>query len=411
MKKAIWYLITIVLLTAFLAVGCSQSTTTAPPASSTTAIQPTPTPQGIIKIGHIRPLTGNMASTSDRMIKAFDFAFEKIGYQVAGKKIQIIIGDSKGDAATAIDVARKMVENDKVDFIVGPTQGGEEMATAGYTNQVGIPEIFTNPEPLGVIMQKMKWCIGSGGTEPQIAGAPAAYAYDQLGYRKVDILAPDTAPGHGFLNAFMDTFKKKGGQIVQETYTPYPSPDFASYLTVLKDADALVAWMDGDQSIKFLSQYHEMGIDKRLPLIAAFHGSFLAPFILNALPPADGDAMVGRLTPTPYTPLLNTAFNTQWVADFKAKFGVLPEDTDSGPYQGAMAIIEALKATNGDTTPDKFRQAMLAVNFQGPEGPVKFDAQTGASIKTIYIAKVVKQNGNFTWEVVFTYPDVSPMGF
>jgi branched-chain amino acid transport system substrate-binding protein len=345
------------------------------------------------------------------MVKAFDFAFEKVGYQVAGKKIQIIIGDSQGDAAKAIDVARKMVENDHVDMIVGPTQGGEEMAVAGYINQVGIPEIFTNPEPLGVIAQKMKWCVGSGGTEPQISSAAAVYSYEQAGYKKVDILAPDIAPGHGFLNAYMAAFKKKGGQIVSETYTPYPTQDFAPYLTVLKDADALAGWMDGEQSIKFLNQYHEMGIGKRLPLIAAFHGSFLAPFILKALTPAAGEAMVGRLTPTPYSPLLDTPFNKQWTADFKAKFGNLPEDTDSGPYQGAMVIMEALKATNGDTNPEKLRQALIAVNFQGPEGPVKFDQQTGASIKTIYIAKVVKQGNDFTWQPVFSYPDVSPMGF
>ncbi len=170
-----------------------------------------------------------------------------------------------------------MVENDHVAMIVGPTQGGEQMAVGGYINQVGIPEIFTNPEPLA---PNHKWIFGFGGGEPQISSSMGAYAYDQLGYRKVDVFTTDTVPGHDFLNAFMASFKKKGGTIVQETYTPYPTQDFAAYLTVLKPADAVVGWLDGDQAIKFLIQYHEMSIDKKFPLVGAFHGSFFEPFIL-----------------------------------------------------------------------------------------------------------------------------------
>src|SRR3972149_7042824 len=90
-----------------------------------------------IKIGHIRPLTGVAAMVSAKMVKSFDYAFQQIGYQVAGRPIQIIVGDSQADSAKAIDVARKMVENDRVAMIVGPLMAGEQMAVAGYINQVG----------------------------------------------------------------------------------------------------------------------------------------------------------------------------------------------------------------------------------------------------------------------------------
>jgi branched-chain amino acid transport system substrate-binding protein len=408
MKRLFLVLLVMTLVISFIFIGCAKP---APAPAPAPAPSPAPTPVAPIKIGHIRPLTGNMAMVSDLMVKAFDFAFEQVGYQVAGRPVQIILGDSQGQSETAIDVARKMVESDQVAMIVGPTQGGEEMAAAGYLNQVGIPEIFTNPEPAGVIMQKMRWCIGAGGTEPQISSAMGVYTYEQAGYKTVDVITGDFAPGHGFLTAFMDAFKKKGGQVVQEIYTPYPTQDFGPYLTTLKDADAVVAWIDGDQAIKLLTQYHDFGIDKRFPLVAAFHGSFLAPFILRALPPEVADATVGDLVPTPYSPLLDTPFNKKWVADFQAKFGTLPDDTSSGPYQGAMAIIRALEATGGDNTPEKLRQALLAVNFDGPEGPVKFDAETGASIKTIYVCKVAKQGNDYVWRPIFSYKDVGPLGF
>ncbi len=438
MKKSIWFLIVLLIVASFVIMGCSQPSptpppsTTQPPASttqppatskppaSTTTTQPTQTTPasstpaasgGVIKIGHIRPLTGNMAQTSDIMVKSFDLAFKQVNYQVAGKQIQIITGDSQGLPEKAIDVARKMVENDHVALIVGPTQGGEQSGAAGYMNQAGVPEIFTNPEPARIIQGDHKWIFGFGGGEPQISSSMGVYAYEQLKYRKVDIIAPDTAPGHGFLNAFMATFKKKGGEIAQEIYAPYPTPDFAAYLTSLKPADAVVAWLDGEQSIKFLTQYHEMGIDKRFPLVGAFHGSFLEPFILKALPPADAAATIGDLVPTPYSSLLDTPGNKQFVADMQALLGVLPDDTESGPYEGGKVIIKALQATNGDTTPDKLRAALLAVKFDGLAGPMALDPVSQVTPKYIYICKVVAQGNDFTYSPVFTYKDVPPLGF
>ncbi len=387
----------------------SPSTTTKPttstPSSTTTAAG------GVIKIGHIRPLTGQQAMVSPRMIQAFDFAFQQINYQIAGKQVQIITGDTKGESQTAIDVARKMVENDKVALLVGPTQAGEELAVAGYANQAGIPEIFTNPAPVNIFNQANKWAIGASGTDTSLPSTMGAYIYDQLKYKRIDVLTRDDASGHAFLNAVMEPFKKRGGQVVQEQYTPYPNPDFAPFLTTLKDADAVVAWTSANDAIKLLTQYHEMSIDKKYPLVGAFVGGFLQPFILMALPPGTADAYVGVPVPTSYSPLIDTPANKQWIAAYQAKFGKPPEDdTESGPYEGALAIIEALKATGGDTNPDKLKQALLTVNVDGPEGRLKFDAKTQAAIKTFYIAKVAKQGTGFVLQPVFTYNDVPPGG-
>jgi branched-chain amino acid transport system substrate-binding protein len=352
-----------------------------------------------------------MAQMSQEMVRSFNWAFEQIGYQVAGKKIEIIVGDSEANPEKAIDVARKMVEKDKVALIVGPTQGGEQMPVAGYLNQRGIPHVLTTQEPPPVVLRKMKWTISPGGTEPQAPSPMGVYAYEKAGIRKVILFSGDFTPGHGFTGAFADTFKKKGGQIVQEVFTPYPTQDFGPYLSSLKGADAVVAWLDGDQAIKLLSQYHEFGIDKRMPIIAATWGAFLAPYILSALPPAAADATIGYLVPTAYSPLLDTPFNKKWVADFKAKFGFTPEDTSAGAYQGAMCVINALKATKGDTSPEKLREALLAVNFESPFGRVTFDEKTGVRHMDMHISKIVKQGNEYLWQPIFTYKDVPPLGY
>jgi branched-chain amino acid transport system substrate-binding protein len=365
----------------------------------------------VIKIGHMRPLTGPMAQTSQEMVRSFNWAFERVGYEVAGKKIEIILGDSEANAEKAIDVARKMVEKDKVALVVGPIQGGEVMPVAAYMNRAGIPHLVTTQEPPPVVLQKMKWTISSGGTEPQGPSPMGVYAYEKAGFRKIVAISGDFTPGHGFLGAFIDAFKKKGGEVVQEVYTPYPTQDFGPYLTALKDADAVVAWLDGDQAIKLLTQYHEFGIDKRMPIVGATWGAFLAPYILGALPPEAADATIGYLTPTAYSPLLETPFNKQWVADFKAKFHFTPEDTSAGAYQGAMCVIEALKATGGNTSPEKLRQALLAVKFESPFGQVSFDPETGVRNMDMHISEVVKQDGEYLWRPIYTYKNVPALGY
>ncbi len=141
--------------------------TSAPSTSATSTTSASPAAAGgVIKIGHIRPLTGDQAMVSPRMVKGFDFAFEQIGYQIAGKQVQIIVGDSKGDTSTAIDVARKMVESDHVAMVVGPTITNEMLSVANYMNQVGIPHVITSQITMELIPNN-KWTISTGGSSAQ----------------------------------------------------------------------------------------------------------------------------------------------------------------------------------------------------------------------------------------------------
>jgi branched-chain amino acid transport system substrate-binding protein len=408
----------LILLVALLSVGallaaCGGGGSTATTLETTTLAPTTTLPPatgGTVKIGEIRSLTGNLAMSSELMNKAFDLAFAQIGYQVANKNIQIIIGDSKGDPTVAVDVARKMVENDKVDVIVGATTVGENFALATYCNQAGVPHILNSAFPIGAVA-KNNWVIAAGGTPAQLSSPMGDYLYTHLNYKKIDILTQDNTSGRAFLTPLTTTFKARGGEVVQETYTAFPAPDFAPYLTALKPADALVAWTAGADAIKFLTQYHEMGIDKTLPLVGAFHGSFLVPVVVSELPAATGDALVGDLVPSPYSPDLDTDVNRAFVEAVKANMGVaLPDDNESGPYGVALLIIEALKATNGDTTRATFMQALLNVHVTGPEGTVSVDQATKAMIKNVYICKLAKVDTGYALQHVFTYEGVGPNG-
>jgi branched-chain amino acid transport system substrate-binding protein len=363
----------------------------------------------VIKIGIMYPQTGPLAMTGERMVKAAKFAFDQAGNQVAGKMIEIVVEDSGGQPAMAVDKARKLVQRDKVDMIIGPLIGSTVIATSNFMSKAGVPHLATSPSPPPVFFQK--WTFATCGSEPQHSSSIGAYAYDTLGIRKITVMTGDTIQGHGFLNAFMGVFKHKGGKVVQEQYAPHPCNDYAPYLTTLKDADALVAWFDGADTIRFLTQVHEYGVRKRMPVIGAFHGSFYAPFILNRMPPAAAEAVLGEYCSTPYTPLLDTPINKKFVKAWKDKFGYLPDESIAGPYEGVLVALAALKVTKGDTKPSKIRDAILGLRLDTPGGPVRFDAKTKSRVRDVYIFKNAKLGKEFVWEPVHTFKDVPPFGF
>ena len=364
---------------------------------------------GPIKIGVLYPMTGPLAMTGERMVEAAKFAFDEAGYQVAGKKIEIIIEDSGGQPAMAVDKARKLAQRDKVDMLIGPLIGSTVLATASFMSKSGIPHLATSPSPPPAFFEK--WTFATCGSEPQHSSSIGAYAYDKLGYRTITVMTGDTVQGHGFLGAFMGVFKSKGGKVIQEQYAPHPCNDYAPYLTTLKDADALVAWFDGADTIRFLTQVHEYGVRKRMPVVGAFHGSFYAPFILNRMPPEAADAVIGEYCSTPYTALLDSEINKKFVKAWTDKFGYLPDESIAGPYEGVLIALAALKTTGGDTTPEKIRDAILGLSLDTPGGPVRFDRKTKCRVRDVYIFKNAKQGKEYVWEPVHTYKDVAPFGF
>ena len=154
-----------------------------------------------------------------------------------------------------------------------------------------------------------------------------------------------------------------------------------------------------------------MAFERRCLCIAAFFGSFMSTFILSGIPKEAADACIGEITTTPYSPLIDTDINKKFVAEYRQKFGSTPDDTASTAYDGGNILLNALKATGGDTTAAKLKDAILNVDFAGVQGRVRFDKTLKCRIRDIYVCKVDKVNGEYTWVPVFTYKDVPPAGF
>ena len=414
MKKVFLFLVLVVLISSLL-IGCQPPATSTPTQTGTTPPKTTPTTTAAkppIKIGLLYELTGPMAMTGKRMLDANKLSFEQAGMEVAGRKIEIITGDSGSQPQMALDTARKMVENDKVSLVMGPIMGNLKIAVADYMTKAGVPHLNTSPAPVPVLLPQMVWSIAGAGGENQYSTAAGKYAVEKMGFKTISLMTEDLEHAHGFAAGFQAAFESGGGKVIQQQFTPYPANDFASYIANVKDANALAAWYEGSDAIMFLNQVHDLGLRKRMPVYAAFFGSFFANFILNELKPAAAEATLGEITCTPYAPSIDNPVNKAFVTLFKQKNnGALPDDTDATPYDGGLIVLEALKKNNGDTNPAALKDAILKVEIMGTEGPIKFDTQTRCRIRDVYVCKVDKQDGKYLWTPIFTYKDVPPFGF
>lgn len=357
-----------------------------------------------IKVGALLPMTGALLHQGPKVREGIQMALEDAGWKVAGRKIELIIEDSATDPTTALDKVRKLVEKDKVIAVIGPQHSGVANAIQPYMNKNKVISMKSRqfPKPL---IARYPYLIVLDGTQQQCCFPMGWYAYEKLGFRKVTTLGPDFIAGRAFIGGFIDGFKEKGGEIVQEQWFPVGNVDFAPYLAALKPADACSAWLAGPGALRLISQYQEYGVNKRMSLIGAFASSLIDEDIL----PQHGDKALGIYGPSAYASTLDNPINKRAVAKYKKKHGTPPPDSFMvGGYMNAFVLVQGLKATQGDSDSQKLRKAILALNLKDtPIGPLRFTPE-GAGIYNVYIVKVAKINGEYVWKVVHTYPDTHP---
>lgn len=410
--------VAVLLVIAMIAVACGEETTTTSAVGST---ETTAAPMGEpIKIGIINDLTGREGTTGQNMDKSLRLAFEVIGNKIGNRPVEIISEDAADQANVAVDKARKLVEQDKVVAIFGPNEIGEKFAVAGYIaslGEAGIPLIFFSPTPPPAF-EGNDWLVGACGTTVTQPTTMADYIYNDLGYRTINTLGQEGAAGESFVNPLVGVFQALGGTVVSQVWPPADTSDFGPFLTTLEPADALVAWMPG-AAVGMFIQYVKMGIIDKMPVVGAFHGATYDPWVyaaINANNPDVAEAMAGVPTPMEYAPDSTSEANLAFIDAAKAEWGDVALSGDNvNPYNAAVLFIKALEANGVVTTPKELVQALLATEWEGPQGPAYFaEGDRAATITVHIVAEEKTPEGTpypYQYKTLKSYEGVPPTGF
>jgi branched-chain amino acid transport system substrate-binding protein len=389
MKKGLWTVLGVVVAVSFIMVS-----------PSTLLAQG----KGPIKIGWISPLSGGMAANGKDMLTGIELYLEEIGYQAAGRKIELLVEDDEANPATSLTKTRKLVEKDGIHIMTGGLMASTAYALAPYIDSKEIPTTYPIMSSDDITQRKIpKWIIRTGWASCQPHQPFGEYAYNVLKFKKISVIAYDFAFGWECVGSFQKAFEDSGGKILQKIWVPLTAQDMSPYLSQFsKDADAVFAVFSGRQTIQFCKQYQEFGLKGKVPLIGG--GTVTDEHAL----PSMGDEAIGIITPLHYSEVLDNPANKKFVKAFREKAKKAASYYSEGTYTGTRWIVEAIKAVNGDVEDrGKLMEALRKVEPKDvPRGPMKLD-NYGNPIQNVYIRKVEKVGGQLQNTVIHTYPNVS----
>lgn len=369
------------LIGALLVVGCAA---------------PTPPTTRVVKIGALLSLTGPDAHTGPYIDRGIKWKLDEINWEVAGCKIELVEEDDASDPSVAMDMVRKLVEQDKVAVVLGPMSSASAIGVANYLGTAKIPNISFLQNTMDVIQQGDGFACLPQGTLKGSSYAVGQYAYEKLGYRTVSALRIDHIATVHFVGGLVEGFVSKGGTQVQDQTTPLKVLDFAPYFAALETADFFTVWMMPTDMLNFVNQYYDYGLKMPIVLSSDF---LLTPDFLQQL----GDKALGIIGEGFYNYSIDTDFNKRFVEAWTKKYGVYPDPNEACAYASTACFIEALRATGGDSTPVKIVEAIRKERVETPQGYMSFNPE-GVGITDKYITKVVKKEDKYVWAVLETYP-------
>ncbi|HEV8673744.1 MAG TPA: ABC transporter substrate-binding protein [Methylomirabilota bacterium] len=363
--------------------------------------------KGPIKVGLLVPTSGPLAANGKDMINGLQLFFEEQGYKLAGREIKLIIEDDEGKPATGLTKARGLVEEQAVHLVTGPLSAAVGYAVAPYIDSKKVPAIFPIVSAEDITQRKRSpYIVRTGWSSAQPSHPFGKWVYDNLGYKKVAMIAYDFAFGWEVAAGFHRTFEEAGGQVVQKLWPPLGTADFGPYLAQLRrDVDAIYAVFSGADALRFAKQFSDVGLKARLPLIGG--GTFTDEHVLRTM----GDEALGIVTALHYSAALTTPANRKFAQAYEAKYKQIPSYYSEGTYVAGIALKAALEATAGDIeSVDRFLSALRKVDLSdAPRGPMRFD-DFGNPIQNIYIRKVERVGGRLQNTVIHTIPNVSQFG-
>ena len=360
-----------------------------------------------IRIGLMAPLSGVVAAGGREVVEGFNMYWEEHDNTIGGRKVEVIVEDDAGNPDTALQKARRLVEQRDVDFLFGNLLANTGLAVANYVKDNGVPYFIPVIAADDLTQrQRIRNVIRVAGyTASQMPRPLADWALKQ-GYKRVATIAQDYAFGHEQCAGFVQVFDEGGGEVVGQLWNPLNTSDFSPYIGQLAgmDLDAVFAMELGADASRFMKQYDDFGLKGEIPLLGAMN------FTDQSVIRTSGDECEGIVSSAHFAEGSDNEETRAFVEAYSKKYDKLPSLYGFSHYSGAMWVGQVIESLEGNIDDrDKFIDAVLESELNNsPLGrPVKFD-EYGNPVYDIYIREVKKNDDGKYWNVpVETYPEVS----
>ena len=350
-----------------------------------------------VKIALLTGKTGPLEAYAKQTIIGFNLGLEYATggtMMVAGRKLVVIEKDDQGKPDIGKAALAAAYADDKVDIAVGTT--GSPVALAMLPVAEEYKRILLVEPAVADSITGDKWnkyIFRTGRNSSQDAAANAA-ALDVVG-NVVAILANDNAFGRDAVKASKDFMKK--AKIVHEEYLPVGTTDFTAGLQRivdrLKDQPGKkyisVVWSGSPTPF---SKIADLELKKRFGIELATGGNILPAMVAYK----QFEGMEGALYY--YFGIPKNAVNEWLVANHYSKHKSPPDFFTAGGMSAAIAVVEALKKTKGDTNTDKLIATMEGMSFETPKGKMSFRKEDHQAMQDMFHFRI-KNDPAFAWGV------------
>ena len=338
-----------------------------------------------IKIAHIYSRTGPLEAygkqTATGLTMGLEYATNGT-MAVNGRKITVIEKDDQGKPDLGKSLLATAYSDDKADIAVGPTSSGVALAmlpVAEEYKKVLLVEPAVADSITGDKWNRYIFRTGRNSSQDAISNA---VALDKPGIT-IATLAQDYAFGRDGVKAFKESIHK--AKIVHEEYLPATTTDFTAgaqrLIDKLKDQPGRkviwIIWAGAGNPFKIAD------LDlKRYGIEIATGGNILPAMVAyNQFPGMEGASYY-------YYGFPKNAANTWLVTNHYSRFKSPPDFFTAGGFSAAVALVTALKKTNGDTGSDKLIAAMEGMSFETPKGQMTFRKEDHQAMQSMFHFRV-----------------------
>ena len=325
-----------------------------------------------LKMGLAEALSGPIAKYGVPIKNGFTLAAEEINAAggINGNKIELVAEDEQGKKEEAINVFKKLIFQDKVLLIFGPTLSNSAFAADPIANQAKVV-VFATSNTANGITDMGPWTFRDSIMEADVLPVTLKRATEKFGLKKVAVLYGNddafTKSGYEVFKAALEA--QKMPVTTTETFAK-GDVDFKAQLTKIKagNPDAIVCSALAEEAANIMLQARSLGIT--VPFIGG-NGFNSAKLFDIAKQAADNTVMGG-----PWAAESDSPKNKAFVAAYSKKYGAEPDQFAAQAYDAMYIVAEALKSVkvSGDLGKDRqaLRDALPSVKIEGATGAFAF---------------------------------------
>lgn len=358
-----------------------------------------------IKIGAPLPLTGPLSPEGTRLRQGYELWVEQVngagGISVGSEKrrVELVYYDYESNTPKAVQLAEKLVNDDKVDFLFAPFGSGPTKAASSVAEKYGVPMIASTASSAEVFDQGYKNLFGvftSNDTATEPIAELVSKTFPQI--KKVAILARNDLYPLSLAQEFAKSATKRGMEVVVFDKYAIGTMDHASALTQIRAARPDWVFATGYTNDLILVRKQMADISVRARLITMINGPAYQEF--NDAVGALSEGLTGASWWHPAAKYQGEDIfksSENYTKLFKAKYKSDPDFTNAGGTTIGVVLQMAIERA-GTTDRAKVREALSQTKFQTFFGPIAFNSVGQA---TSYIPPIFQiQSG----KAVVVYP-------